>query len=470
MQIIYYLLIAAVVSGCTMTDKYQRPDLPVTDNIQTNPYSLADNTTQNTADIGWHDFFQDDALKQIINLGLINNRDLKSASLNVEAAKYLYRVERADMFPSLDGRLIASRQKISKAASSDNESYIDSSYQANLASISYEVDLFGRLRNKNEIALQEYFATASARSALKLSLIAEIANSYYQLLADKELLDLAEQILTIQNSSLDLILENRKNGLASDLDVETARTNSLMARSNKLLYEKYVEQDKNALLLLLGTKDLPKFLNNKQLRDIEITSSFIGNIPSSVLFARPDIMQAEHKLKAANADIGIARAAFFPTLQITSNIGFSSNELNNLFSSAASGSWSFIPQITLPIFRAGENKARLNYSKTQKEIMLSSYEKVIQTAFKEVKDELAIYQNLQAEYEIQNSLVNSAQNSYNLTNDRYLNGIDNLLNLYAKQQNFCLAKQNKIKTEKLYLTNITNLYKALGGGRKETTK
>ncbi|MBN66887.1 MAG: multidrug transporter [Rickettsiales bacterium] len=466
------LLCTTLLGGCTMVPDYLRPDLPVSDTWQQEESlpALSSEQQQAVSDIVWQKFFLSPGMQQVVETALNNNRDLRVAALNVEAARALYRVERSDLFPNVSAGASSTRQKVTEAQSTSNplfgtpQEYITSTYTANLASTAFELDLFGRLRSQNEAALETYFATQSARDAAQISLIAEVANAYLQWLADRKILALTQETLDAQQKSYDLIAKSYEKGVASKLDQAQVRQAVETARTNLALYTRRVMQDQNALVLLMGVKALPTSLQNERLDDVAVLKNLPVGLASDVLLMRPDVQQAEHQLLSDNANIGAARAAFFPTISLTGTFGYASSDLGDLFSSGASGAWSFAPQITLPIFQGGRNIANLDYAKLIKEASVARYEQTIQTAFKEVADELAARSTLDDELNAQHGLVEATQDAYDLSYARYKQGIDNFLNVLDAQRSLFSAQQQEIEIQKQQLANLVNLYKVLGGG------
>lgn len=454
-----------------MAPQYQRPDLPTSPSwhIEKTLPELSAEVQKATANITWQEFFISPAIQKIVETALANNHDLRVAGLNVEAARALYRIERADLFPHITIGGDASRQKITEAQTTNNQStssrdYITSTYTANIASTAFELDLFGRLRSQNQAALETYFAADAARDAVQVILIAEVANAYLQWLADRKILVLTQETLSAQNKSYDLISKSYEKGVASKLDLEQVRQAVATAKTNLALYSRRVMQDQNALLLLMGVKTLDPSLDIEQLDDVKVRETLPVGLPSEVLLMRPDVRQSEHELLASNANIGAARAAFFPILSLTGSFGYASSDLSKLFSNGAAGAWSFVPQITLPIFQGGHNIANLNYSELIKEISIARYEQTIQTAFKEVSDELVARSTFDDELQAQRNLVDATQNAYHLSFARYKEGIDNFLNVLDAQRSLFSAQQQEIVIQKQQLSNLVNLYKVLGGG------
>ncbi len=464
------LMTTAMLPGCTLMPDYMRPDMPVAQ--QWPLHEGQEDASKKIADIGWKDFFTSPPLQKAVQTALDNNRDLRVAALNVEAAQALYRVERSDLLPGVSAGGGGSRQKVTEAQStsnplfSTNREYITSTYTANVGVTAFELDLFGRIRSLSEAALQEYFATQAAQDAARITLIAETANAYLQWQADRKILKLTEETLAAQEKSYELIARSHESGVASKLDLAQVRTAVETARANKAIFTRRVEQDKNALVLLMG-KDDPEILSaDTSLDEVKVMESLPVGLPSDVLLSRPDVMQAESRLKSANANIGAARAAFFPTISLTGAFGFASGDLSNLFSSGAAGAWSFAPQITLPIFEGGRNVANLDVSAVRKNIAVAQYEKSIQTAFREVADELAARRTLTEQLNAQRELVKASQEAYDLSNARYKQGIDSFLSVLDAQRTLYGSRQSTIDVEKQQIANLVNLYKALGGGIK----
>ncbi|MBT2340322.1 MULTISPECIES: AdeC/AdeK/OprM family multidrug efflux complex outer membrane factor [Pseudomonas] len=457
------LTIAAVVlSGCSLIPDYQRPEAPVAAQYPQGPaYESANAPGQAAAEQGWKQFFHDPALQQLIQVALENNRDLRVAALNIDAYAAQYRIQRADLFPAVSANGSASRQRVPARASQTGEASINSSYSATLGISAYELDLFGRVRSLSEQALQSYFATEEARRSTQISLVANVANAYLTWQADKELLKLTQDTLGAYEQSFKLTSRSAEVGVASALDLSQARTAVENARVQLARYTRQVAQDENSLTLLLGT-GLPANLQSQPLSD-DLLSEVPAGLPSDLLQRRPDILQAERNLLAANANIGAARAAFFPSISLTANAGTLSPDLSGLFK-GGSGTWSFAPQINLPIFNAGSLRASLDYAKVQKDINVAQYEKSIQTAFQEVSDGLAARQTYNEQLRAQTDFVTANQDYYRLAERRYRIGVDSNLTLLDAQRQLFSAQQSLITDRLAQLTSEVNLYKALGGG------
>jgi multidrug efflux system outer membrane protein len=457
------LTIAAVVlSGCSLIPDYQRPEAPVAAQYPQGPaYEPAQAAGQAAAEQGWKQFFHDPALQQLIQVALENNRDLRVAALNIDAYAAQYNIQRADLFPAVSATGSGSRQRVPARASQTGQAAISSSYSATLGISAYELDLFGRVRSLSEQALQSYFATEEARRSTQISLVASVANAYLTWQADKELLKLTQETLGTYEKSLKLTTRSADVGVASALDLSQARTAVENARVQLARYTRQVAQDENSLTLLLGT-GLPANLNSQPLSD-DLLSEVPAGLPSDLLQRRPDILQAERNLLAANANIGAARAAFFPSISLTANAGTLSPDLSGLFK-GGSGTWSFAPQINLPIFNAGSLRASLDYAKVQKDINVAQYEKSIQTAFQEVSDGLAARQTYNEQLQAQTDFVAANQDYYRLAERRYRIGVDSNLTVLDAQRQLFSAQQSLITDRLAQLTSEVNLYKALGGG------
>ncbi|EZP27084.1 efflux RND transporter outer membrane subunit EmhC [Pseudomonas sp. RIT288] len=454
---------AFVLSGCSLIPDYQQPEAPVAGQYPQGPaYSPAQAPAQAAAEQGWKQFFHDPALQQLIQVSLENNRDLRVAALNIDAYAAQYRIQRADLFPAVSANASGSRQRVPARASQTGEANISSSYTATVGISAYELDLFGRVRSLSEQALQQYFATEEARRSTQISLVASVANAYMTWQADKELLKLTQDTLGAFEESYKLTSRSNEVGVASALDLAQSRTSVENARAQLAKYTRQVAQDENSLTLLLGTGIPANLQTAKPLSD-DLLSDVPAGLPSDLLQRRPDILQAEYNLKAANANIGAARAAFFPSISLTANAGSLSPDLSGLFK-GGSGTWLFQPQINLPIFNAGSLRASLDYAKIQKDIGVANYEKSIQTAFQEVADGLAARQTYTEQLQAQRDFVAANQDYYRLAERRYRIGVDSNLTFLDAQRQLFSAQQALITDRLAQLTSAVNLYKALGGG------
>ncbi|MBJ9976873.1 AdeC/AdeK/OprM family multidrug efflux complex outer membrane factor [Pseudomonas sp. S75] len=459
---------AFILGGCSLIPDYKTPDAPVPAQWPQGPaYSPAESANVAAAEQGWRQFFNDPALQQLIQTALVNNRDLRVAALNIDAYRAQYRIQRADLFPAVSATGSGSRQRVSENASQTGNSSITSQYSATLGVSAYELDLFGRVRSLSEQALETYLSSEEARRSTQISLVASVANAYYTWQADKALLALTEDTLKNYEESFNLTRRSNEVGVSSALDLSQARTSVEGARVKLSQYQRLVAQDLNSLTVLLGT-GVPSNLPTPLELDADQLAQVPAGLPSDLLQRRPDILEAEHQLKAANANIGAARAAFFPSISLTANAGALSSDMGSLFK-GGSGTWLFQPQINLPIFNAGSLRASLDYAKIQKDINVAKYEKSIQTAFQEVADGLTARKTFEEQLQAQRDLVAANQDYYRLAERRYRIGIDSNLTFLDAQRNLFSAQQSLIGDRLSQLTSEVNLYKALGGGWYERT-
>ncbi|WP_422417784.1 AdeC/AdeK/OprM family multidrug efflux complex outer membrane factor [Pseudomonas sp. GZD-222] len=459
---------AFILGGCSLIPDYQTPESPVATQWPQGPaYSPTESANVAAAEQGWRQFFQDPALQQLIQTSLVNNRDLKVAALNIDAYRAQYRIQRADLFPAVSANGSGSRQRMPADMSQTGESGITSTYSATLGVSAYELDLFGRVRSLTEQQLEIYLSSEEARRSTQIALVASVANAYFTWQADQDLLKLTEDTLKTYEQSYALTLRSNEVGVASALDLSQARTSVEGARVKLAQYQRLVAQDQNSLAVLLGT-GIPANLPAAKDLDSDLLAEVPAGLPSDVLHRRPDIQEAEHLLKAANANIGAARAAFFPSISLTANAGTISPDMSGLFN-GGSGTWLFQPQINLPIFNAGALRASLDYSKIQKDINVAKYEKTIQTAFQEVSDGLAARKTFNEQLQAQRDLVSANQDYYRLAERRYRIGVDSNLTFLDAQRQLFNSQQSLITDRLSQLVSEVNLYKALGGGWYEQT-
>ncbi|WP_339435624.1 efflux transporter outer membrane subunit [Pseudomonas orientalis] len=451
---------AWMLGGCSLIPEYQRPDAPVpTHYPQDGVYRQAQaGTLPGTVD--WRHLFHDPALAPLIDAALANNRDLRVAALNVQAFQAQYRIQRADLFPAVSATAAGKRQKLPAGVTGTGQSAITANYSATLGLSAYELDLFGRVRSLSEQAMLTYLGTEQARRSAQLSLVANVANAYLTWRADQELLALAEQTLAANDRSWQLTRRSKTAGKASALDVVQARTAVESTRASVARYERQVAQDLNNLTLLVGGP-VDANLPARALAD-DLVAQVPAGLPSDLLQRRPDILQAEYQLQAANANIGAARAAFFPSITLTANAGSTSTQLSGLFKGGA-GTWTFQPQINLPIFNAGSLRASLDYAKLKKDITVAQYEKSIQTAFQEVADGLAARQTFDDQLNAQRDFVAANQHYYDLAQHRYRSGVDSNLTFLDAQRALFNSQQALIVDRLAQLVAQVNLYTALGG-------
>jgi multidrug efflux system outer membrane protein len=417
------------------------------------------------ADVKWQDFFTDRKLQAVIGLALANNRDLRIAALNVERVQALYRIQRAEQFPNVDLSATTDLYRLPKTASfggfSNPQAKTVEQYSVNLG-VSWELDVFGRVRSLKKAALEQYLATEQARSAAQISLVAAVANTYLALAADRENLRLAQKTLDTQQASYELIRHSREAGIASDLDLRQAQSQVETARVDIARFTGQVALDENALNLLAGTQ-VPSDLLSAELGSDAALKDISAGLPSDVLLRRPDILMAEHQLKAEYANIGAARAAFFPRIALTAGSGLISSDLSDLVKSDAN-SWNFASQIVTPIFDAGARRANLKATRANRDIAVAEYERSIQSAFREVGDSLTLRTRLTEQQDAQQALVNALDETYRLSDARYKAGIDSYLSVLVAQRSLYGAQQSLINVRMARLSNLVTLYKVLGGG------
>lgn len=460
------LLAASALSACTLAPKTVRPALAV-DNAwpiaQYNTGGANTGSAVTAADLGWREVFQDPRLQGVIDLALSNNRDLRVAVLNIEKARAQYRVERAALLPGVDATATAARGENSAAQTQPGVSRDVKAYTAGVGVTAYELDLFGRVRSLKDAALQSYLATRESSRSVQISLIAETAGNWLSLAADQDLLTLAQNTLATREQSLGLIRRQFDAGAISQLELRQAETLAETARSDVATYVAQVEQDKNALRLVVGADVPADLLPAGGLVTAQILPDLPAGLPSDVLTRRADVLAAEHTLAGANADIGAARAAFFPSISLTASTGVASGALKNLFDSG-NGTWSFAPRINLPIFAGGANVANLDSAKAGRDIAVAQYEKAVQTAFREVADALAVQSTIQDRVGSQERLVAAANDTVRLSRARYNAGVDSSLTLLDSERTLYTSQQGLIGARLVRANNLATLYKALGGG------
>jgi multidrug efflux system outer membrane protein len=456
------LSILLALGGCSLIPDYQRPAAPVAATLPGD--GVYAGTTQAAAATPpeWRGFFRDPALQQLIAVALDNNRDLRVAALNVEAFQAQYRIQRSELFPQLGAAGSGTRQRLPGDLSASGEPTTAGQYSATLGVSAWELDLFGRVRSLRDAALQQYFATEQAQRATQISLVAGVANAWLALQADRAQLALSEDTLRTYEQSYALTQRSFEVGVATALELAQSRTAVEGARISVAQYRRLVAQDANALQLLLGTGSA-EGLNATAALDGELLAELPVGVSSELLLRRPDILQAEHALKAANASIGAARAAFFPSIGLTASAGTASSQLSGLFD-GGSGTWLFQPQINLPIFTAGRLKANLDYAELQQDIRVAQYEQAIQAAFREVADGLAARGTYREQLVAQRDLVESSSEYYRLAESRYRAGVDSQLILLDAQRQLFAARQQLIASRLAQLSGEIALFKALGGG------
>lgn len=463
-----FLPLAASVclGGCTMAPRYARPEAPMSAAWPSGPAYQERNGNQSdkeVADIPWQEFFVDQQLQKLIAMALENNRDLRIAALNIERSRAQYRIQRAELLPQIDATGTGSRQRIPERLSGTGQAETVKQYSVGLGVSSYELDLFGRVQSLKDQALAQYLATEQARRTVQISLVAEVAANYLNLAADRERLQLAQDTLKAQQTTYQLNQRRFELGAASELDLQQAQTRVDAARVDIARYTTLVAQDENGLNLVVGATVPDEFLQPSLSDTLTAMKDISPGLPSKVLLQRPDVLAAEDMLKGFNANIGAARAAFFPRITLVGSLGVGSDELSGLFTSG-SGAWAFAPKIELPIFDAGSRWSGLKVAEVDRDIALAQYEKTIQTAFREVADALAQRGTIDDQVAAQQSLTDATAKSYHLSQVRYEKGVDSYLNELDAQRSLYGAQQGLITSRLTRLINQVTLYKVVGGG------
>ncbi|MBP2673821.1 MAG: type secretion outer membrane protein [Deltaproteobacteria bacterium] len=461
------LLLCAVVfslSGCTLAPKYTRPEAPVPSSWPTG--SAYDNApvspgASSAAEIPWRMVFADERLQKVIETALRNNRDLRTAALNAERARALYGVQRSELFPTVNAEALGAAQRVPADLSRSGEVSRPEEYNVRLGVSSWEIDFFGRIRSLKDAALEEYLATEQARRSAQILLVSGVANAYLALAADRETLRLARSTMEAQQASYNLIRKRVDVGLSPELDLRQAQTRVDAARVDAAFYTQRVAQDENSLDLLVGSK-VPADLLPAGLDTVIPPKEVSAGLSSDVLLSRPDILQAENRLRGAHANIGAARAALFPRISLTTSFGTSSMELSSLFGSGQA-SWNFAPRVVLPIFDARSWSA-LEVVKADREIALAQYDKAIQSAFRDVADALAARGTVEEQLAAQRSLTEAVAETYRLSNLRYEKGVDSFLGVLDAQRSLYAAQQGLIAVRLARVAARVNLYAVLGGG------
>ena len=459
-----------LLGGCSLAPEYNRPQAPVPAQWpQGAAYKDARDMPAATpvAELRWEDFFTDKQLCQIIGMALRNNRDLRLAALNVERARGMYGIQRAELFPVVNLGGEYSKQRTAEDLTEPGNPRTTEKYSVNLGVASWEIDFFGRIRSLKDQALQEYLATEQARRSAQIALVSEVARVYLTLAADRESLKLAQSTFASQQDAYNLIKKRYDAGIVTELDLRRAETPVETAKVDIARYQQLVAQDQNALNLLTGSP-VPEKLLPADLRGLNPSKDIYPGLSSEVLLHRPDIMAAEHRLRGAYAYVGAARAAFFPRISLTTSIGTASSELSGLFGST-SDIWTFTPRIVMPIFDA-RTWAALQVSKADQKIALTQYEKTIQAAFRDVADSLAVQGTIDRQVSAQQALVKATADTYRLSSQRYMHGIDSYLSVLDAQRSFFAAQMGLVSLRLAKLANQVKLYAVLGGGGNETEK
>ncbi|WP_260928161.1 efflux transporter outer membrane subunit [Novosphingobium sp. 9] len=458
-----------LLAGCNMAPKYVRPDLPVpaTPAVVSGVQSTAETAsavTDQTLPLGWERFFTDARLRQVLQLSLANNRDLRIAIAHVAEARAQAKVQGAELFPTIAAGGTAEIERTPPglgATGGDATRY--NLYQAQVGVSAWEVDLFGRVRNLTQAAQETYFASAETRRAAQVTLVSEVADAWLQIGADRQQLEIAKNTAAAYEQTLKITQGRAAMGVASDLDVHQAETSYQQARADIASLTTSVAQDRNALDLLVGATVDDALLPNGQNGDDATIAQLPAGLASTVLLKRPDVVSAEHQLRSADANIGAARAAFFPQISLTAAFGTLSLGLSNLFGHN-SQNWSVEPSVTLPIFDAGRNLGNLRYAKAERDEMVATYEKAVQTAFREVADALARRATIGDQLDADTKQASAANSALTIAQARYEKGVDTFLTTLDSQRTLYTAQQALVSTQLEKQTNAVELYRALGGG------
>jgi multidrug efflux system outer membrane protein len=457
------------LGGCNLAPAYVRPEAPVPASWPTGD-AYARRDEQNLPKVTYRDIFQDPKLRTLIGAALENGRDLRIAAANVASARALYRVQRAEFFPALSANAGAvfgggsspglGARGGAAAGGGPGDTY--SLYSVDLGLSALEIDLFGRVRNSSEAALRAYLATEAGARSARLALVSEVANTYLDLAADRSRLSIANQTVENANASIELARARLAGGISALLDLRQAETVVAEARAAVARQTTLVAQDVNALQLLVGAPFDPALMPESLESVADRVRALPAGLSSTVLLRRPDVAEAEYQLQAANARIGVARAAYFPTISLTGLVGFASSSLSNLFSSNAFN-WNVNPNASLSIFDAGATAGNVAYAKAQRALYLAQYERAIQVAFREVADALARQGTIAAELQAEQDLSRAAEDSYRLADVRYRGGVESFLSSLEAQRTLFSARQSLIAARLLQAQTLVSLYRVLGG-------
>lgn len=443
-----YLLLLTLLFACNLEPKYETPE----------PSIELEQSNNNIAGVPWEDFMQSPQLQTLIKTALEHNQDLKTAHLNIESARAMFNIERSNLIPTVNATGSVTRQQAPAPFALFTPKEM---YRANIGLASYELDFFGKLRSMKKSAYEQYLATEEAKNITQIAIITETANAYIQLLADRTILSLTKEAMNEQKRQLEITQERRRHGRVFQIDVILAETEY---ENIKILYNSYlqaVELDTNILMLLTGVFD-KNAIPLSSFEKLAFNEKMIEFMPSESLLSRPDIQKAEHELKAANANIGTARAAFFPSITLTGNYGYFTPVFSDL---VKSDSWSIMPQVNIPIFDGSKNRNNLKLSKIQKEILVSNYQKTLQVAFKEVLDELSKRKTTLENIKSYNNIVKLKRESHEIIKQQYANGKIDAIVASNSYLNLVMAKQNAVIHEANRMKNLVILYKVLGGGQ-----
>lgn len=451
--------------GCSLAPKYKQPSLPIAANypydVQTKSFTITNNLT--AAETDWRDYFADPYLQQLIIQALANNRNLRTAVLQVKEAQAAYRIERSNQFPAINAGIDGRHMRTPADLSTTGLAQISSQYQVGLTVPAWELDFWGRVRNLKEAALENYLATDEARRAVTVSLIAQVAENYLVLRELDERIMLAKKTIANHQESLRIFTKRFKVGAISQLELSQVETLLTQAQTLGAQLEQARSATIHNLTFLVGSSLPPLPAKNARFDDKIIFHELRVGLPAELLTARPDIVAAEHQLKAAGANIGAARAAFLPQVKLTGSLGWASTELGGLFRSG-SGAWDFLPSISVPIFDAGRNRASLDLAKIRSDMAVANYEKTIQTAFREVSDALSARHWLSQQVHIQQRMLTAESERSRLAKLNYDHGASPYLEVLDAERDLLSAQQQLVQARRALLSSRVQLYTALGGG------
>ena len=451
-------LMVIALAGCSFAPSYERPPTPIPGTWSA-PASPGAATTTATA-LQWEEFVTDERLRARIDKALANNRDLRQALLNVQAARAAYRVQRADQLPAVSAQANGGRQRQPADLSGTGSSTVQSNYQVNAGLMAFELDLFGRVQSLSEAAQMEYLATQEATRSVQISLIAEVIQASLSQDSARQRKALALRTVQAREKEWQLVSERNKAGTASRLDEQEAQGLVELARTDIERFERELRQADNALSWLVGDGLVQV---ESELSSTPLVQEIAAGMPSDLLAQRPDIRAAEYQLRSRNASIGAARAAFFPRISLTGSYGSASAGLSGLFD-GAQRTWSFMPQINLPIFNGGRNQANLEIAQLRKDMAVATYERSIQTAFREVSDALVAVETLRREESARQRLVQTSANTRRLAELRYRAGVDSHLRYLDAQRTDFTQQMALIEVSAQRQMALAALFKALGGG------
>lgn len=466
----FKFIILLFISSCA--PKYTRPIADI-DNIWPKSSIEESNSKldKNASLVSWKKFFKNKEIQDVILIALKNNRDYKIAALNSENALQYYRIKRSELLPTINSNFLQNKQKtppnsvfnFSGNVTRREDAFIINNYRANLLSTSFEIDLFGKISNLSKRSREEFFSLEENKNSVKISLISQVVQSYLQICANIEHMKIIDEEIKIEEKNFELTNALYENGSISKIDLLSNKKNLQNAKAYKLKITRIFEKDKNIFLNITGLRNDSDIIFLK-LDEIIIDENLNNFLPSEIILSRPDVKAAEHIIKSYNANIGAARAAFLPSISVTSNYGFASTQISNLFSSKSKDSWNFTPQISIPIFSAGAAIANLKSAKIQKELAIENYQKIIRNAFFEIAEELLSKKNLKEELDIYKAISSADLELYELFKARFDNGSDNFFQFIERRKNLLNAKIQENEVKRQYLNSTVNLYKAMGGG------